>query len=312
MPEWIDPAWEYWQPSEEMLELYEGNCGKGNPEDTLMDLWNRVVKKRANLGFRISKFDKNLDKPYLKLARERPRAPEKPELPPVECKTCKIIFKPDREGRSYCSRSCTPHRGSQRRLEDKTCPICQRIFRPREAVRVFCSPACVAKSQIGRKNPSVKEKELIQDFARRFTRGDSMAHIISQLGISLATAKRWRRKLKLPARPAGKYSRKRGKPTMKVGDIVLLVPEDNPLLDGKLATIEKLESWGAHVKTDVGTGKYRAAWSEMEEVAMPIVQPPSREMGYTGDICNRCGSSKMIRNGSCLLCTECGDTSGCT
>lgn len=34
--------------------------------------------------------------------------------------------------------------------------------------------------------------------------------------------------------------------------------------------------------------------------------------GYTGDVCDICGSSQLIRNGTCLLCTSCGATSGCS
>ncbi|HEY3250457.1 MAG TPA: vitamin B12-dependent ribonucleotide reductase [Ignavibacteria bacterium] len=34
--------------------------------------------------------------------------------------------------------------------------------------------------------------------------------------------------------------------------------------------------------------------------------------GYTGDICQSCGSSTMVRNGTCLKCTTCGETSGCS
>lgn len=34
--------------------------------------------------------------------------------------------------------------------------------------------------------------------------------------------------------------------------------------------------------------------------------------GYTGDICSSCGSVTMIRNGTCLKCITCGDTSGCS
>jgi ribonucleoside-diphosphate reductase alpha chain len=34
--------------------------------------------------------------------------------------------------------------------------------------------------------------------------------------------------------------------------------------------------------------------------------------GYTGDICSSCGSVTMVRNGTCLKCTTCGDTSGCS
>ncbi|MBN8568098.1 MAG: vitamin B12-dependent ribonucleotide reductase [Ignavibacteria bacterium] len=34
--------------------------------------------------------------------------------------------------------------------------------------------------------------------------------------------------------------------------------------------------------------------------------------GYTGDICQSCGSVTMVRNGTCLKCVTCGETSGCS
>ncbi len=34
--------------------------------------------------------------------------------------------------------------------------------------------------------------------------------------------------------------------------------------------------------------------------------------GYTGSMCSGCGSNKMKRNGSCELCLDCGQTSGCS
>ena len=38
----------------------------------------------------------------------------------------------------------------------------------------------------------------------------------------------------------------------------------------------------------------------------------ARERGFTGDICNDCGSSQMVRNGTCLKCNACGATTGCS
>lgn len=38
----------------------------------------------------------------------------------------------------------------------------------------------------------------------------------------------------------------------------------------------------------------------------------ARAQGYTGDICPECGSSTMVRNGTCLKCTTCGSTTGCS
>ncbi|WP_315740007.1 adenosylcobalamin-dependent ribonucleoside-diphosphate reductase [Bradyrhizobium sp. SZCCHNR1093] len=34
--------------------------------------------------------------------------------------------------------------------------------------------------------------------------------------------------------------------------------------------------------------------------------------GYTGDTCNSCGNVTMIRNGTCLKCDTCGETTGCS
>jgi ribonucleoside-diphosphate reductase alpha chain len=38
----------------------------------------------------------------------------------------------------------------------------------------------------------------------------------------------------------------------------------------------------------------------------------ARMMGYTGDACAECGSLKMVRNGTCTKCLDCGSTSGCS
>lgn len=38
----------------------------------------------------------------------------------------------------------------------------------------------------------------------------------------------------------------------------------------------------------------------------------AQKMGFTGDVCGDCGSMTMVRNGTCLKCTTCGSTSGCS
>jgi ribonucleoside-diphosphate reductase alpha chain len=38
----------------------------------------------------------------------------------------------------------------------------------------------------------------------------------------------------------------------------------------------------------------------------------AREQGFTGDVCPECGSMTMVRNGTCLKCTTCGATTGCS
>ena len=34
--------------------------------------------------------------------------------------------------------------------------------------------------------------------------------------------------------------------------------------------------------------------------------------GFTGDLCSNCGQPTMVRNGTCLICKSCGQTTGCS
>lgn len=101
--------------------------------------------------------------------------------------------------------------------------------------------------------------------------------------------------------------------------IVLNVP-DNPRLHRAIGTVESLELWGAHVWVNAAaTGRYRAGWEEMEAMssggsngkASPTISK-ARVEGYTGDACDQCGGCRMKRNGACLLCEDCGSSSGCS
>lgn len=47
-------------------------------------------------------------------------------------------------------------------------------------------------------------------------------------------------------------------------------------------------------------------------------QPPPRSVprlaysgGYTGSICDQCGSARMRRSGTCETCDDCGNAGGC-
>lgn len=42
------------------------------------------------------------------------------------------------------------------------------------------------------------------------------------------------------------------------------------------------------------------------------VAAQARAFGFTGDMCRDCGGSKMVRNGTCLKCNDCGSTTGCS
>ncbi len=53
-----------------------------------------------------------------------------------------------------------------------------------------------------------------------------------------------------------------------------------------------------------------------DQVNMSATEPDTRltakAQGFTGDSCTNCGSMKMKRNGSCMVCIECGTTTGCS
>jgi len=54
------------------------------------------------------------------------------------------------------------------------------------------------------------------------------------------------------------------------------------------------------------TGKFNPKAHHVERMKEAKIK------GYTGDICPGCGSMTMVNNGTCLKCTTCGETSGCS
>ena len=52
----------------------------------------------------------------------------------------------------------------------------------------------------------------------------------------------------------------------------------------------------------------------ISSIAEPLTDTrlTAKAQGFTGDTCSNCGSMKMKRNGSCMLCIECGTTTGCS
>ncbi len=54
------------------------------------------------------------------------------------------------------------------------------------------------------------------------------------------------------------------------------------------------------------------AFSEREFDAMTAKFTEARMKGYEGDPCPDCGALTLVRNGSCLKCNSCGNTTGCS
>lgn len=85
------------------------------------------------------------------------------------------------------------------------------------------------------------------------------------------------------------------------------------------------ESWvrgELRIGNDAQEAADRAAFVSPPNVnTMPIasMQPPDvfspmppKQMGYTGNTCSACGSSRMIQAGHCEACSDCGTTTGCS
>lgn len=46
--------------------------------------------------------------------------------------------------------------------------------------------------------------------------------------------------------------------------------------------------------------------AELSKIAM------ARTQGYSGNLCDHCGSARMKRNGACEVCEDCGTSGGCS
>jgi len=61
---------------------------------------------------------------------------------------------------------------------------------------------------------------------------------------------------------------------------------------------------------EYATATHNGTAEEDNELRLQIRN--ARLKGFEGDMCMECGSFTMVRNGTCLKCTTCGATSGCS
>lgn len=80
-----------------------------------------------------------------------------------------------------------------------------------------------------------------------------------------------------------------------------------------------------HGHADAANAAFNA-WEqgEMVEAVTPAADEPelplsptdaasvARQMGFTGDSCDTCGSMRMKVAGHCTVCEDCGTTTGCS
>ena len=111
----------------------------------------------------------------------------------------------------------------------------------------------------------------------------------------------------------------------KPRDRVRIVTPENPRLDGLAGTVVREEvgpaEFGAVPYHVVETG-HLGPGSTVRLLPTEFVRPGStngsangqagsRGAGYSGDVCENCQGSRMKRNGACLVCDDCGQTTGC-
>ena len=83
---------------------------------------------------------------------------------------------------------------------------------------------------------------------------------------------------------------------------------DDILGAGREAVIGRTMAAPALDAPAAATGRFRAL--DTEVVAAPDSTQAARAMGYTGDSCVTCGSVRMVMDGRCAKCLECGSTAG--
>ncbi|MCX7798744.1 MAG: vitamin B12-dependent ribonucleotide reductase [Fimbriimonadales bacterium] len=85
--------------------------------------------------------------------------------------------------------------------------------------------------------------------------------------------------------------------------------EDRAFLEAKGQERLPFESPEAFVAVPVPVAAGKAE-GEQEALARKIRE--ARMKGYEGDPCRNCGQFTLVRNGTCLKCDSCGETSGCS
>jgi len=76
-----------------------------------------------------------------------------------------------------------------------------------------------------------------------------------------------------------------------------------------------VESWMSGEAPGTGSGAVVSNGTEATVAALDVRLERIREarlQGYEGDACGGCGNFTLVRNGTCMKCMSCGETSGCS
>lgn len=204
MPIEFDPAWEYWEPDPEIA--YAMSVPITN-RDLVSEFYADVRRDGFTCGMRFGRG--NPDYCQTHLAPDRTKIRERSRWTENKyCVQCKQSFTPKYRKQIYCRKKCSilgiPRDGSIRKLPDMVCKQCKKVFRPVTAIRKFCSKACVHACN-GVPTNGNRPSDIDPDkFAKMFLSDASIAEMAKVFNVSTVTVKKWRRRLKLPARKNGR------------------------------------------------------------------------------------------------------------
>jgi len=80
-----------------------------------------------------------------------------------------------------------------------------------------------------------------------------------------------------------------------------------PLQEGDVVVVEEPTETHRFLGNPVKTEEYvppSESWGKLVDEA--------KTKGYEGEACTSCNQFTLVRNGSCLKCNSCGETSGCS
>jgi hypothetical protein len=294
MPEEFDPAWEYACADPEIEEIVYWR--QGTAEMQLFD--PRAFHNDWNTGLRFGTGNPNRGGVF-KLASRKPER-EKKEKPVREERRCsnythcrKWFVPPDRKpNQKYCCAACRVTCVSKYKRElpiRRLCRWCKKYYRPKRSAQKFCC------RQHGQEWTQKLQKDALCTICGKTIPFNKVANNNKGKYCSVKCKKKRNNAVYKLRR---KYIKGGVNVSVKVGDKVMLEVPDNLQVHKQFAVVKETTLYGAIVSWRNNTREFRAFAHEM----IPVVS--------TGNQCDKCGSSNLVRAGTCLVCQDCGDTSG--
>jgi ribonucleoside-diphosphate reductase alpha chain len=163
---------------------------------------------------------------------------------------------------------------------------------------------------------------IFRELAVSYLDREDLAHVHTDTPTALAPANEGQRQVPAPIPAQNLVSRGMTRGKVKDQNLMLVsgglnaAQAYNPVAAMQTSTVTALRSATA-LKTDLNPHVLHAA--ELNPIPTP---PPSHDLGvlrsqaqmqgYTGDQCSNCNSMRMKVSGHCMVCEDCGTTTGCS